>query len=159
MNTPTFSDKVYNLWVLLQQAGDTMFRVREKELAEHGITPAETMALFVIQTAGENAMPIEISRWMLREPHTITGLLNRMENRGLITKSKDPHNKHLVRVSSTEKGKQAYYKSSGNKLIRNVISALSEEEQQQLGTYLQKLRDRALEELEIEYEVPFPPRV
>jgi len=159
MNAPSFTDKAHNLWVLLQQAGDTTFRVRGKELAEHGITPAETMALFVIQATGENVMPIEISRWMLREPHTITGLLNRMEKRGLITKSKDLHNKHLVRVSSTEKGKELYDKSNGRGPIHHVISALSEEEQQQFGSYLQKLRDRALEELEIEYEVPFPPKV
>ena len=159
MNGPLLTDKAYNLWVLLQQTRDTIFRVREKELVKHGITPTEAAALFVIQATGDNVIPVEMSRWMLREPHTITGLLNRMEKRGLVTKSKDPHNKHLVRVSSTEKGKQAYEKSSGRESIHHVISALSEEEQQQLSSYLQKLRDRALEELKTEYEVRFPPKV
>jgi len=159
MNTPSFSDKAYNLWVLLQQAGDTTFKVREKELAKHGITATEATALFVIYATGGNVMPIEISRWILREPHTITGLLNRMEKRGLITKSKDSHNKHFVRVSLTDEGRQAYEKSSGNEVIRNIISTLPEDEQQQLSSYLQKLRDSALKELMWDYEVPFPPKV
>jgi len=82
-----------------------------------------------------------------------------MEKRGLVRKRKDPDRKNLIRVDLTEKGKQAYEKSSGRESIHHIISALSKEEHQQLSLYLQKLRDRALEELKPEYEVPFPPRV
>ena len=159
MNAPILTDKVYNLWVLLHQTRDAIFKVRDKELAKHGISPAEAAALFIIQATGENVTPIEISRWMLREPHTVTGLLNRMEKKGLVRRSKDRDRKNLVRVSLTEKGKQVYNQSTERGSINSAISALSGPEQQQLGSYLQKLRDQALKELELQYVVPFPPQV
>jgi len=159
MNAPILTDKAYNLWVLLHQTRDAIFRVRDKELAKYGISPAEAAALFVIQATGENVTPAEISRWMLREPHTVTGLLNRMEKKGLVSRSKDSERKNLVRIRLTENGKQAYNQSTERGSIDHAISALSGQEQQQLGSYLQKLRDRALEELKLEYVVPFPPKV
>jgi DNA-binding MarR family transcriptional regulator len=44
----------------------------------------------------------------VREPHTITKLLHRMEKVGLVTKTNDLEKKNMVGVSITEKGQQAY---------------------------------------------------
>ena len=89
MNAPLSTDQDYNLWVLLHQAKDAVFKAREKELSQYGISAMEAAALFIIQAIGDKATPAEISRWIFREHHTVTALLSRMEKKGLITKVKD----------------------------------------------------------------------
>ena len=142
--------------VLLGQVSDILFKAREKELSRYGITAMEAAVLHVVQTIGDRATPAEISRWILREPHSVSGLLNRMVKRGLVKKTKDLEWKNLIRVTATEKGKEAYESSLAAESVPNVVSVLSAGECQQLNSYLLKLRDRGLKEVNIEYEMPFP---
>jgi DNA-binding MarR family transcriptional regulator len=151
-------DKDYNLWVLLHQTTDAVIKARQKELDQFGISFIEVGVLVVIQAIGEKATPAEISRRILREPHTVSALLNRMEKRGLLRKTQDLDRKNMVRVSITEKGRQAYDKSTRRKSIYNIISSLSEEERQQLRSCLEKLRNKAFKELVVEYKPPPLPK-
>ena len=157
MNDFPSVDEDYKLWVLLSQAADTALRARQKELERYDISTAEAAVLFAVQAIGERATPVEITRWLLREPHTVTELLHRMERVGLVTKTKDLEKKNMVRVSITAKGRHAYEQSTKRKSIRKVMSALSREERQQLGSYLERLRNKALGELTEERpKPPFP---
>ena len=149
-------DRDYEVWMLLNQASEAMFKAREKELNGNGVTAMEATALFIIQAIGNQATPAEISRWILREPHSVSGLLDRMERRGLIKRTKDLAWKNMVRVTVTEQGKEAYEISTARESIHNILSVLSDEECRQLGSYLRTVRDRALDRLNIEYEMPFP---
>jgi len=151
-----YVDEDFKLWGLLGQTADVVLRVRWKELNRYGISPIEAGVLFAIQAIGERATPAEITRWLLREPHTVSELLNRMEKEGLVTKTKDLERKNLVRVSITEKGRQAYRQSTKRKSIHKVMSTLSEEERRQLMASLEKLRNRALKELKVEHKPRFP---
>lgn len=149
-------EQCFNAWVLLSQVNDAMFKAREKELSKYGITAMEGAVLHIVQAIGDRATPAEVSRWLLREPHSVSGLLNRMVKRGLVSKIKNLEWKNLIRVTITEKGKEAYQKSLAAQSVHNVISVLSTEEYQQLSSYLQVLRKRALEEINIDYEMPLP---
>jgi DNA-binding MarR family transcriptional regulator len=155
MRNPLSVDKDYALWVLLFQAKDMVFKAREKEVRQYGISPEEAAVLFIVQTLGNKATPGEISRWLLRKPHTVSGILSRMEKKGLVTKNQGLDRKNLVRVRLTEKGEKAYYRSTKIESIRHIMSSFSEEERQQLGSHFKTLRDRALKELGVE-EPPFP---
>ena len=149
-------DKDYNLWVLLLQAKDTVFKAREKELSQYGISPEQAGVLFILQVLGNKATPSDISRWLLRQHHTVLGILGRMEKKQLIRKTKDPERKNLVRVTLTEKGQQAYYQSTRIESIHEIMSSLSEEEREQLSSCLQTLRDKALKGFGIDQKPPFP---
>jgi len=149
-------DEDFKLWALLGQAADVVLRARQKELNRYGISAIEAGTLLAIQIIGDRATPAEITRWLLRKPHTVSELLKRMEKEGLVTKSKDLERGNLVRVRITEKGRQAYQQSTKRKSIRKVMSVLSEEERQQLMASLEKLRNRALKELRIEHKPRFP---
>ncbi|UCH42995.1 MAG: MarR family transcriptional regulator, partial [Dehalococcoidales bacterium] len=113
-------------------------------------------ALFIIQAIGNQATPAEISRWILREPHSVSGLLDRMERRGLIKRTKDLAWKNMIRVTVTEQGKEAYKISTARESIHKILSVLSDEECWQLGSYLRTIRDKALDQLNTDYEMPFP---
>ena len=139
----------YELSRLILQMNRAMYRARAKELFQYGITPEEVALLFVVQAVGYRATPTRISRLLVREPHSVSSLLTRMQKRGLVSKVKDLERKNLVRVVITEKGRQAYYHSMERKSIRRILSVLSEEERRQLRVYMKKLRDKAFEELGI----------
>jgi len=74
--------------------------------------------LFVVQSTRERATPSEISRWLLREPHSTSGLITRMEKDGLVTKVDDLERKNMLRVAMTEKGREAYEKSTDRESIQ-----------------------------------------
>ena len=127
-----------------------MFKARQKELDQHKISATASTALSVIQSIGSRATPSEISRRLFREPHSTSGLLNRMEKAGLVTKTKDLDRKNLVRVELTDKGYEAYYQSMRQESIQKIVSSLSEKECQQLRSFLQTLRNEALKEIGVE---------
>jgi len=56
-----------------------MHRAIARELFQSVITPEQAVVLFVIQAISLRRAPAEISRWLLREPHSTLGLLRRME--------------------------------------------------------------------------------
>lgn len=142
-------DQVYDLWWLILHMRRGMYKARAKELSQYGITPEEAAVLFIVQAIGHKATPGEISRWLLREPHSTSSLLSRMEKKGLVRKVKDLDRKNLVRIVLTERGHQAYHLSRKRESIQRIMSSISEEDCEQLRACLVRLRDKALEELEI----------
>ena len=156
METNAARDQDYELWVLLQQSCDAMTRARENEVREFGISAMQAAALFCIKGIEGPATPAEISRWLFREPHTVSGLLQRMENQGLVKKVKDLERKNMIRIIITEKGEKAYQQSKKLKVIRTVLSSLSAEQKDIIRPYLETLRNMALQELGLKYKLPFP---
>ena len=156
MTNSSSVDKDFTLWVLLRQAKDMVFKATQKQLSQYGISPEQAGVLSIVQFLDNKATPAEISRWLLRESHTVSGILSRMEKKGLIRKTKDLDRKNLVRVTLTEKGQQAYLQSTKIESIGQIMSCLSEEERQQLSSCLKILRERALKVLGIDQEPPFP---
>ena len=150
-------NKDHRLWLLLYQVRDIMLSAREKELRKQvGITPEQSQILTVVNAIGNEATPAEISRWTFHRPHTISGILNRMEKAGLVKKSKDLPKKNMVRITITERGQQAYKKSLEAGSISRIMSALSEEKHQQLRSCLEALREKGITEIGFDIdELPF----
>lgn len=152
----TSVDRDFKLWVLLHQTRDAVHKSAEKELRRFGLSPMEAALLFAVHAIGERATPAEISRWLFRESHSVSGLLDRMEKKGLVKRSKDLERKNLVRISLTDKSADFCRTYAEMKVIDRILGALSQEERKRLAAYLKRLRDRALEDLGIERELPFP---
>ena len=150
-------DEEYRLWVLLHQTCDALSRARENELRKAaGISRMQAAVLFIVKAIAGPVTPAEISRWLFREPHTVSGILDRMERQGLVRKAKDLERKNMIRVALTEKGEEAYHRTTELKAIRNILLSLSKEELENLRKYLETMRNKAIEELRIDYELPFP---
>ncbi len=153
-------DPIHVLWTLLHQTTEAIGRAREKELAEHGIALRQVAALYVInhliKTKGESVTPTELAQWLFRRPNTISSILDRMEREGLINKGKDDQRRNLVRVSLTEKGRDAYQKSTQRESLHQVMGCLSTEEQDVFFGYLERLRDNALKYLGVTEKPPLP---
>ena len=77
-------DQDYKIWWLILGMRRAMHKARAKELFQYGITPEEASVLFVVNAIGDKATPAEVSRWVLREPHSVSSLLSRMEKDRLV---------------------------------------------------------------------------
>ena len=150
------TDPEYEQWLLLNQARDAVLKLRHTELGSCGITARQAGILFFIQASGGKATVAQISRWVFREPHSVSELLKRMEKKRLIKKTKNLSRKNQVRIAITEKGLEAHTQTKMRGTVRSIMAVLSEEERKQLWSALWKLRVKAFEELGIETEPTFP---
>jgi DNA-binding MarR family transcriptional regulator len=156
MQTNVATDPDYELWYLFHQTSDAMGRARENELRQIGISRMQRAVLFIVKAVKVPATPAEISRWLFREPHTVSGLLNRMEKQGLVRKVKDLERKNLIRVVITEKGEEAYNRSRETKVVHKILSCLSPKKKDNLRAYLKRLRNEALAQTGVRHQLPFP---
>ena len=144
----------YRLWVLLRQVGLLMTELRREDLLKYDMSPAQVATLRSVAHLGPIATPAEISRWLMRKPHTITHLLNRMEKCGQIKKVKDMERRNQVRIALTEKGLQDYDAVKEAEYTHSLLDILDENEKETLATCLNKMRTKLLEELNLSYRPP-----
>ena len=140
-------DDLYNLWLTLRRTSHVVMKARNKELSQYGMSAVTAAVLLIIHSLDSNVTPAEISRQILREAHSVSGLVSRMAKAGFVRKVKDLVRKNLVRVELTEKGRDAYDSASRRESIHRIMAVLSQTERKQLMLYLKRLREAALKEL------------
>jgi DNA-binding MarR family transcriptional regulator len=140
-------DTVDEAWVLLNQAFDAAYRAASKKLQPIGVSPEQARLLVILGTSSYPPTCTEISRIVMRKPHTITALLNGMQRAGLIRRIKDERNQKLVRVVMTKKGREVRKQILQTHLSLELRSSMSRGEFYQLISALEKLRDTALKQL------------
>ena len=150
---PAASD--IDLWVLLDQTRDAISRAREMELSQYKITKVQASVLFMLLTQNGKVALSDISRWILREPHSISSLISRMEKNGLVRKIKETGDDR-IQVQLTDKGRQIYSQITWRS-IEMVFSSLSTDEKLSLQSTLKKLRTKARSLMGLDYKPPFLP--
>jgi MarR family transcriptional regulator, organic hydroperoxide resistance regulator len=147
------NDSSYKLWVLLRQARDVLHKIREQEVAEFGITAEQAAVLFIVAHNEGKATPSLIASRLLREPHTISSILSRMEKQSLIEKKRKSEGNVEILVNLTEKGSRLYTKTSDMKLIRKLLSCIPEEEHEHISMLLKSVRDKGLSYLSSQRDI------
>ncbi|HEX5642573.1 MAG TPA: MarR family transcriptional regulator [Thermoleophilia bacterium] len=145
---PSVQDEYFLLWVLLAQTKDAILRARERDYARYGITNDRRAVLYAVERNGGSATPVEISRNLFRELHSVTEMLKRMEADGLITREKTSGRSRIV-AKITEKGRDVFTESLHNETDKRVFSVLTKRERERLRSSLMKVRGRVLQELGI----------
>jgi DNA-binding MarR family transcriptional regulator len=69
---------------------------------EHGVTPQQAQLLCVL--AGGPFGMTELSRLLHLEKSSLTGLVDRVERRGLVARVSDPRDRRTCRISLTPEG-------------------------------------------------------
>ncbi|MFC1907419.1 MarR family winged helix-turn-helix transcriptional regulator [Chloroflexota bacterium] len=156
MDNVSSEDRDFVLWTLLRQTRDLIYGLRQRELNQYNISARQAAVLFTLHILGDEATPTLISKWLLRKPHSISGILNRMLKSGLITKTRDKHKQNTVRVAMTDKGREAYFNSIKRESFHEAMSCLSEEDKQSLLSVLTQLRESAIQKLGPTYRPLFP---
>jgi len=147
----------FPLWQLVSRTSHIMLRARQRELNEYGITRGYSSVLSTVMRLGKQATLSNISQQLVREVHSMSAQLTRMEKEGLIKKVKDQKKKNLMRIVVTKKGYELYSKGMGKTTINSIMSKLSPEEQKTLWLIMAKVRKQSMIELEKEDTNLYPP--
>jgi DNA-binding MarR family transcriptional regulator len=137
------ADPDYDLWLLLARTHYRVKQARTRELHKYGISPEQAGILYYVSASGNHAMPTEIARWMMREPQTITSIIDRMLKKGLLHKTADKERRNVVRISLTEKGKRAFEFTDKRESFHKVMGGLSAEKRRLLHEVLTEMRETA----------------
>ena len=136
-------------WAQLRHAWIAMNKVAETRLLEVDSTPESVGLLWACRDYPGPLHPAEIARLVFRAPHTVAGMLNRMEKEGLIVRIPKEPGHPFTEVKLTAKGEEAC--SPRIEILKDVIaelmSVLSEEELEQLLELTRPLQKKALEML------------
>ena len=151
-----FTDPGMTTWTLLRQAWTAANKVSEIKLAMVKLTPEKLSVLWACRNYPPPVIPAEISRLTTRENQTIAGLLNRMENEGLVKRIPKRRGQPYTEIKMTNKGSKLV--DPGLKvqleLITKFMAEFTKEEHQQLQKLLRKVRDKAADELHEEIISP-----
>lgn len=156
MKKHALEDRDFASWVFMARTRDAIFRNRVKELQKHNLSVRQASVLIVLEELDKKATPAEVSKWVFREPHSVSDFLKRMERDGLIKRIKDLKRKNMIRIEITDKGREAVHNAKKIEPVHKIMAVLSNEEHRQLMAIMQKLWDKALEELRIENRPIFP---
>jgi DNA-binding MarR family transcriptional regulator len=90
----------------LVDAANVAQRGLEKRLSHLQLSVAQERILALVYFAKESLTPSMLAALLLQETHSVSGLLNRLEDRDLITRTRDRQDRRVVWVGLTAKGKK-----------------------------------------------------
>jgi len=140
-------DKDHDLFLLFSRSYYLTKRARERELQRYDLTPEQAQILYFVRIMKNRASPAEISRVVLRKPHSVSSIVDRMVKRGLLKKTGHVKYKNRIRLSITEKGEEYYQLSAKRGPLRRILNMLSEEDRIVFRQFLEKLSEKAADEL------------
>ncbi len=112
-----------------------------KELATTaGITTPQLVCLLAIVQAG-SATVTSIGREIHVSPSTVVGILDRLEEKGLIRRDRDREDRRLVSVTATAEGMRVASESPSplQKTLAEALEALPQEEQAAIARSLERI--------------------
>ena len=92
--------------MVLIDAANVAQRSLEKRLGELKLSVAQQRILALVYFAKESLTPSMLAALLLQETHSVSGLLNRLEDRDLITRTRDKQDRRVVWVGLTPAGKK-----------------------------------------------------
>jgi DNA-binding MarR family transcriptional regulator len=125
---------------LLSKTQQIVFQQFKASLAKYDVTPVQYGVLKCLWCQdGQN--PSQIAGSLFLDTSTVTGILDRMENKGMIKRIADPKDRRSIKVVLTEQGRQL--EEPVTKVIdeenKKVLCALNEEERVKLMEYLNRI--------------------
>jgi DNA-binding MarR family transcriptional regulator len=157
------SDTTLTTWALLRQTWSVMDKAAETRLAKVKLTPEKVAVLWICRDYPGLLTTAEIARFLSRQSQSVTGLLNRMEEEGLVTRAPKRKGRPFTEVKLTEKGEKACGVGVAvvKVLIAETAPILTLEERQQLHGYLEALRQQMVDSMHLELNEPpdLPARV
>ncbi|MHC5228782.1 MarR family winged helix-turn-helix transcriptional regulator [Enterococcus sp. LJL99] len=130
---------------LLSVSQHKVFKYYSKLLQEYNITPAQAGILTCLWAEGQ-LTPKEIGKRLCLEAPTISGLLDKMQKQGLITREIDTNNRRVVFVTATEKADnmKPNIEKATKKMNQVVLDSFSEEEASLLKKLLNGIINKEL---------------
>jgi DNA-binding MarR family transcriptional regulator len=150
------SDPEINLLVLLDQTCSIVSNAIELELKHLHITQPQVRVLNMLSRENRPVTLDELGDWTVKELNSVFALVNRMEKKGLVKKTKNGDDLKTY-VALTEKGNMLYHKKVTERSIHLIFGKLTETQKKQLESILVEVRDNTRELMGMNYKPPFLP--
>ncbi|MCI2049753.1 MAG: MarR family transcriptional regulator [Lachnospiraceae bacterium] len=126
-------EKRNDLYGLMRQCGHHLYHAGMKSAGQGRI-------LEILQSSGEMSQR-DLQEMLQIKSGSISEIIGKMEAKGMLARTRDNEDQRCVMLAITEEGLERYraQKSDAEKERENVFRALSQEEQSQLKTLLEKL--------------------
>jgi DNA-binding MarR family transcriptional regulator len=141
---PFFSSYSTSLWVRFLRFNLISHKKLEADLEKQGLTPPQFYVLATIGYAG--GLPFgEIGAKMMVTVSNLTGIVDRLEEKKLVSRKRDERDRRVVHVVLTEKGAKLYKTTIPlfEKSISAIFAAVDRTQQKELSALLRKLNHDA----------------
>ena len=131
---------------VLRQAYTFFDKSYEKILSDHQLNNSTWITLYVLLITGEAMYPHQLAKFLPIENTSLSPVIDKLENRGLIKRSRSKEDKRTVQIFLTEKGYKLMTEVNPEtiELAKFVYGALSPEEARTLIKIARKIRDRVM---------------
>jgi DNA-binding MarR family transcriptional regulator len=131
---------------VIYQAYNAIFKVTELALLRQNLSLPQLHLLGVLKKGGGTLTTGEIGRAMVKASQTITGLVDRLEEPGLVERFFDRRDRRKTWVRLTEKGDRKFAEALpvASRLAEELSSVLTDQELQDLEAKVEKLRNAAM---------------
>jgi len=139
---PFFSSYTTSLWIRFLRFGLLSHKRLEEDLEKVGLTPPQFYVLATIGYAG--GLPFgEIGAKMMVTVSNLTGIVDRLEEKKVVSRKRDENDRRVVHVVLTEKGAKLYKTTIPlfEKSLIQIFSALNKSQQKELSALLRKLNN------------------
>ncbi len=93
-------------WVLITEIYWMSYKLLERRFYHLGVSASQARVLAVLHFADEPIKPSLVATLLFQETQSITGILHRIESRGWVERTPDPHDRRAVGLRLTEKGRE-----------------------------------------------------
>ena len=139
---------------LIMQTRDAITQVSKRYLSKVGLSPEKYHVLLLCLNSPDPVTIGDLSRMLFRKPHSVSGLLNRMEAEGLLYRDRaGPQDEQgPMSIVVTDQGADTYKRANEvfTGPMARCIERCSQEELDQTEVGLRALRNSLLTELNIE---------
>ena len=104
---------------LLKRAGMTLAAAADRELADYGMTHAQLGIIFKLQHCQADTAA-DLARDLMTDTGAMTRMLDRLEEKGFICRTRSSEDRRIVQVTLTEKGLQL-----ADKMTQVAVNALN----------------------------------
>ena len=112
----------------------------EEAAGEHTLTGAQARLLSLLSL---EPLPMrKLAQKLKCEPSNVTGIVDRLESRGLVERRPDPADRRVKLAAATDEGRRvAGELRDGLRFAREPLAGLSDEERQSLRDLLRRMLD------------------
>ena len=140
-----FASLAEEAFLALQRTANLLLQALGRSLKGHDLTPAQYNTLRILRGAGPDALTCgEIGERLVSPGPDVTRLLDRLEQRGLVTRLRDAEDRRVVRARITEKGLELLSHLDGpvEQALAKLLGPLGEERLRTLSALLEEARQQ-----------------
>jgi len=137
------------LWFLSHRTHELLRRCEDQVFGEYNLTTEHYTVLAIIKYLDDPVRITDVAQWSGRSTNSVSMIIDRMVKAGLVRRVRDRKDRRTVFLTITGKAENALKPATlaGLEFIREILSALSDEEKRTFVSLHEVVKHKALEYL------------